>query len=166
MKPPATGPSMGQSGWGWPRSSSPDEFRSGNVCTRVSRQRAPSWPRHNLAECGRRRGCGCCSKRRRGMTEGKRPIAEENTRGCRSDRHPPLIGINRRGSSVTRKHRFHAERATDKALAMVGTAVFKMVVSRDSMKKATATSHGSNRFTDSPEKLGARRRCRNWRESC
>ena len=34
---------------------------------------------------------------------------------------------------------------------MVGTAVFRMVVSSDYMKKATATSHGNNRFTDSPE---------------
>src|ERR1017187_7302033 len=41
--------------------------------------------------------------------------------------------------------------ATPSALAMVGTAVFRMVVSSDSMKKATATSHGNNRFTDSPE---------------
>src|ERR1035438_2398735 len=40
--------------------------------------------------------------------------------------------------------------ATPSALAMVGTAVFRMVVSSDSMKNATATSQGSNRFTDSP----------------
>jgi hypothetical protein len=32
---------------------------------------------------------------------------------------------------------------------MAGTAVFKIVVSRDSMKKATAISHGSNRRVDS-----------------
>jgi len=31
---------------------------------------------------------------------------------------------------------------------MVGTAVFRIVVSSDSMKKATATSQGSARFTD------------------
>ena len=30
------------------------------------------------------------------------------------------------------------------ASAMAGTAVFKIVVSNDSMKNATATSHGSN----------------------
>src|SRR5438034_1528627 len=36
---------------------------------------------------------------------------------------------------------------TASALARVGTAVFRIVVSSDSMKKATATSHGSNRFT-------------------
>ena len=40
--------------------------------------------------------------------------------------------------------------ATASAFAIVGTAVFKIVVSSDSMKKATATSHGNNRFTDSP----------------
>jgi hypothetical protein len=38
--------------------------------------------------------------------------------------------------------------ATANALAMAGTAVFKMVVSSDSMKKATATSQGNKRFTD------------------
>ena len=36
---------------------------------------------------------------------------------------------------------------TANALAITGTAVFKMVVSSDSMKKATATSHGSMRLT-------------------
>jgi hypothetical protein len=35
---------------------------------------------------------------------------------------------------------------------MVGTAVFRMVVSSDSMKKATATSHGSRRL---PEGAGS-----------
>ena len=40
--------------------------------------------------------------------------------------------------------------ATPSALAIVGTAVFRIVVSSDSMKKATATSHGNNRFKDSP----------------
>ena len=39
---------------------------------------------------------------------------------------------------------------TPSALAMAGTAVFKTVVSSDSMKKATATSQGSRRFADSP----------------
>ena len=34
--------------------------------------------------------------------------------------------------------------ATFRAAAIAGTAVFKMVVSSDSMKNATATSHGSN----------------------
>jgi hypothetical protein len=32
------------------------------------------------------------------------------------------------------------------ACAMTGTAVFKMVVSSDSMKKPTATSHGTRRL--------------------
>src|ERR1700726_4541664 len=32
------------------------------------------------------------------------------------------------------------------ACAMAGTAVFRMVVSNDSMKKPTATSHGSRRL--------------------
>src|SRR5882672_8073279 len=39
--------------------------------------------------------------------------------------------------------------ATLSAAATVGTAVFRMVVSSASMKKATATSHGSIRLTDS-----------------
>ena len=34
--------------------------------------------------------------------------------------------------------------ATFNAAAIVGTAVFRIVVSNDSMKNATATSHGSN----------------------
>jgi hypothetical protein len=38
--------------------------------------------------------------------------------------------------------------ATFRAPAMAGTAVFRMVVSNDSMKNATATSHGSNRLLD------------------
>jgi hypothetical protein len=36
---------------------------------------------------------------------------------------------------------------TANALAITGTAVFKMVVSSDSMKKATATNQGSMRLT-------------------
>jgi hypothetical protein len=44
--------------------------------------------------------------------------------------------------------------ATPSALAMAGTAVLSTVVSSDSMKNATATSHGSNRFTDSPGAAG------------
>src|SRR5580658_5561793 len=39
-------------------------------------------------------------------------------------------------------------RLTPSALETTGTAVFRMVVSSDSMKNATATSHGSRRFTD------------------
>ena len=39
--------------------------------------------------------------------------------------------------------------ATASACAMAGTAVFRIEVSSDSMKKATATSHGNNRFTES-----------------
>src|SRR5580658_9929985 len=38
--------------------------------------------------------------------------------------------------------------ATFKAAAIAGTAVFKIVVSSDSMKNATATSHGNNRLLD------------------
>jgi hypothetical protein len=34
---------------------------------------------------------------------------------------------------------------TPSAVAMVGAAVLRMVVSSDSIRKATATSHGSNR---------------------
>ena len=36
--------------------------------------------------------------------------------------------------------------ATLSASAMAGTAVFRMVVSSDSMKNATATSHGNSRL--------------------
>src|SRR6266545_8218843 len=44
--------------------------------------------------------------------------------------------------------------ATASAFAMAGTAVFRIVVSSDSMKKATATSHGNIRFTDAPGAAG------------
>jgi len=37
------------------------------------------------------------------------------------------------------------------ALAMAGTAVLRIVVSSDCMKKATATSHGKKRLTASME---------------
>lgn len=40
--------------------------------------------------------------------------------------------------------------ATCNAAAIVGTAVFRIVVSRDSMKNATATSHGRKRLLDAP----------------
>jgi hypothetical protein len=40
--------------------------------------------------------------------------------------------------------------ATASALAMAGTAVLRIVVSSDSIKKATATSQGNKRFTASP----------------
>jgi hypothetical protein len=36
--------------------------------------------------------------------------------------------------------------ATASAFATAGTAVFRIVVSSDSMKEATATRHGSSRF--------------------
>ena len=38
--------------------------------------------------------------------------------------------------------------ATLSAAAIAGTAVFRIVVSSDSMKKATATSHGNSRLLD------------------
>ena len=41
--------------------------------------------------------------------------------------------------------------AMPSAFAMAGTAVFRIVVSSDCMKKATATSHGKKRFTASIE---------------
>jgi hypothetical protein len=37
---------------------------------------------------------------------------------------------------------------TASACDIAGTAVFKIVVSSDSMKNATATSHGSTRFME------------------
>jgi hypothetical protein len=39
--------------------------------------------------------------------------------------------------------------AISSAFAMAGTAVLRIVVSSDSMKNATATSHGNSRFTES-----------------
>src|ERR1022692_4868507 len=42
------------------------------------------------------------------------------------------------------------------ASAIVGTAVFRIVESSDSMKNATATSHGSSNFADS---IGGGRSC-------
>src|ERR1039458_4712 len=42
------------------------------------------------------------------------------------------------------------------ASAIVGTAVFRIVESSDSMKNATATSHGSSSFADS---IGGGRSC-------
>src|ERR1700690_616861 len=44
--------------------------------------------------------------------------------------------------------------ATPRAWAMAGTAVLRTVVSSDSMKNATATSHGNNRFADAPGAAG------------
>ena len=38
--------------------------------------------------------------------------------------------------------------ATLRASAMAGTAVFRIVVSSDSMKNATATSHGKRRLLE------------------
>ncbi len=38
--------------------------------------------------------------------------------------------------------------ATWRAAAMVGTAVLRMVVSSDSMKNATAISHGTSRLLE------------------
>ena len=40
---------------------------------------------------------------------------------------------------------------TSSASAIVGTAVFRMVVSIDSIRNATATSHGSRRLTEGSE---------------
>ena len=54
--------------------------------------------------------------------------------------------MGRREANAT----FHASHATDRftsiAWAMAGTAVFRMVVSSDCMKNATATSQGSSRL--------------------
>ena len=44
--------------------------------------------------------------------------------------------------------------ATWSAAAIVGTAVFRIVVSSDSMKNATAISHGSRRWLES-DKIGS-----------
>src|SRR5580692_8594683 len=43
--------------------------------------------------------------------------------------------------------------ATFRASAIVGTAVFRIVVSSDSMKNATATSHGNSRLLDAPASI-------------
>src|SRR6185312_12565432 len=45
--------------------------------------------------------------------------------------------------------------ATFSAPAIAGTAVFRMVVSSDSMKNAMATSHGSNLLPDVCKGVGA-----------
>ena len=45
---------------------------------------------------------------------------------------------------------------TLRAWAMVGTAVFRIVVSSDSMKKATATSHGNSRLLDALASMSSR----------
>src|SRR6266542_1527437 len=52
--------------------------------------------------------------------------------------------------------------ATASAFAMAGTAVFRIVVSSDSMKKATATSHGNIRFTDAPGAAGGTETALEW----
>src|SRR5881628_368719 len=52
--------------------------------------------------------------------------------------------------------------ATASAFAMAGTAVFRIVVSIDSMKKATATSHGNNRFPDAPGAAGGTATALEW----
>src|SRR2546430_16232723 len=52
--------------------------------------------------------------------------------------------------------------ATASAFAMAGTAVFRIVVSSDSMKKATATSQGNNRFTDLTGAAGGTETALEW----
>ncbi len=61
--------------------------------------------------------------------------------------------------------------ATASAFATTGTAVFRIVVSSDSMKNATATSHGRSRLIVadgeaeggmSAETLDGRRRAMQW----
>src|ERR1039458_1731531 len=59
---------------------------------------------------------------------------------------------------------------TFKASAMAGTAVFRIVVSSDSMKNPTATSHGSSRLAVSvraiSSRVGKRERCLSACERC
>ena len=77
-----------------------------------------------------------------------RPIAEANTRRVPNrSAIQPLMGMKHgEAQRVAGQHRFHAERRDlESAAAMAGTAVFRIVVSSDSMKKATATSHGNSR---------------------
>jgi hypothetical protein len=72
----------------------------------------------------------------------KRPIADAKTRRVpnRSAIHP-LIGINTARLSVYLANTaFILRGATPRAAEIAGTAVFRMVVSKDSMKNATATS--------------------------
>lgn len=45
--------------------------------------------------------------------------------------------------------------ATLSASEMAGTAVFRIVVSRDSMKNATATSHGKSRLLEADGASGS-----------
>jgi hypothetical protein len=73
---------------------------------------------------------------------GKHPARAETIGHPAADRNE-----HREAQRVARQHRLHAERAsTPSACDMTGTAVFRIVVSSDSMKNATATSHGKSRL--------------------
>ena len=62
-------------------------------------------------------------------------------------RHPSADGNeDRKAQRVAREHGLHAERRHLQRSEMTGTAVFRIVVSSDSMKNATATSQGRSRL--------------------
>ena len=78
----------------------------------------------------------------------KRPIAAAKTwRVPKRSAIHPLMGINTaRLSELLASTAFILSGATCKASETAGTAVLRIVVSSDSMKKATATSDGSSFF--------------------
>src|ERR1700680_4294494 len=78
----------------------------------------------------------------------KMPIADANTRrGPKGLAPQPLVGMNTARLKVElARTAFMLNGGTLSACAIAGTAVFKMVVSKDSMKNPTATNQGSNRL--------------------
>src|SRR6202167_2125214 len=77
-----------------------------------------------------------------------RPIAAANTRRVPNrSAIQPLIGMKTARLSVSlASTAFMRSGATPGAEEIAGTAVLRIVVSSDSIKKATATSHGKRRF--------------------
>src|ERR1035437_11016850 len=77
----------------------------------------------------------------------KMPIAEAKTRRVPNlSAIQPLMGMKTARLSVKlASTAFMLSGATPSAEAIVGTAVFRIVVSNDSMKNATAISHGNSR---------------------
>jgi hypothetical protein len=77
--------------------------------------------------------------------------SEEADRGCKHPTRSETISHpatdrneNREAQCVAGQHDFMLSGATSRASDTAGTAVFRIVVSSDSMKNATATSHGKS----------------------
>ena len=96
----------------------------------------------------------------------KRPIAEANTRRVPNrSRHPPADwDEDRKTKRIACQHRFHAERSDAKGRGDGGYGRIEIVVSSDSMKKATATSQGRRRLaaSDGPDAGGINGRAHSW----